>query len=101
MRTDLVERSCALITLLTLHFSYFSLACIHTKPSWHFNFGGEIGNKLETPSGKGASDYMIWGDYEETRAVIKAMWERLKTLTASMRDNSSGDFWTRVTLGGV
>ena len=44
---------------------------------------------------------MIWSDYENTKTVIKAMWDKLKALTKSVGDNSAGDFWTRVTLGGV
>ena len=67
----------------------------------HLSFGGEIGNKLEAPAGKGPSDYMIWSEFENTKDVIKAMWNKLKVLTKSVGDNSTGDFWTRAILGGV
>ena len=56
---------------------------------------------METPSGKTAESYMLWGEWSDARAVIKALWEKTKSLTTSMKENNSGDFYTSMVLRGI
>ena len=39
---------------------------------------------------------MLWGEWENARQVIKALWEKARNLSMSMEKNNSGDFYTRV-----
>ena len=43
----------------------------------------------------------MWSELKNTKDVILDMWSKLKILTKSVGDNSTGDFWTRTVLGGV
>ena len=73
----------------------------HSRPAWHLSFGGEIGSKLEAPAGKGPSSYMLWSEFKNTKDVILEMRSKMKMLTKSVGDNSTGEYWTRAVLGGV
>ena len=80
---------------------FFSFAYLQSAPAYHLMFGAEIGSKLEAPAGKSQSSYMLWSDYERTKEVILELWSKMKTLSRSAQENSTGDYYTRIVIGGA
>ena len=80
---------------------FFSFAYLQSAPAYHLTFGAEIGSKLEAPAGKSPSSYMLWSDYERTKEVILELWNKMKVLSRSAQENSTGDYYTRIVIGGV
>ena len=44
---------------------------------------------------------MLWSEFQNTKDVILEMWNKMKMLSKSVGDNTTGDYWTRAVIGGV